>query len=242
MRFKQIILIGLIAMLGGQIQAQAVQEKTASQAPEAVSVQEKQTSDSQPDVAASSSTDTTVAEDQKASEDKTVTQEKAVDPNLEKDLQQATAPVQEVAESFVAPREGVAEEPAPAVLTKPKVVYNPKTQRDPTLSPDDYLLLEFREQQRLAALEAERKRKLEEERRKREEEERLRLLELARIKDPTREVRNRIHIDGIVGKEVFIGDKVYTVGNKIFGAMITNVTSDEVVFSYKGHKFVKKMK
>lgn len=149
------------------------------------------------------------------------------------------APAQE-GEGFVAPREEVAEHPEEAAA--PRVVYNPKSRRDPTLSPDDFLLLQYREQQRLAALEAERQRKLAEERRKREEEERLRQLELARIKDPTREVRNRIKIGGIIGQEVFIGSKIYTVGKSIYGARIVEVRPDSVVFSYKGHKFVRKMK
>ena len=142
-------------------------------------------------------------------------------------------------EGFVAPREEVAEQPEEAAA--PRVVYNPKVRRDPTLSPDDFLLLRYREQQRLAAIEAERQRKLAEERRKREEEERLRQLELARIKDPTREVRNRIKIGGIIGQEVFIGSKIYTVGKSIYGARIVEVRPDSVVFSYKGHKFVRKM-
>lgn len=140
---------------------------------------------------------------------------------------------------FVAAREEVKEEVKEE--KKPKVVYNPKKNIDPTLSPDDFLLLQYREQQRLAAIEAEKQRKLAEERRKREEAERLRQLELARIKDPTREVRNKIRIGGIIGQEVFIGSRVYTIGNRIFGAKIVEVRPDEVVFSYKGHKFVRKV-
>lgn len=162
------------------------------------------------------------------------------DPTIEKDLQEAANDSAEPSENFVTPREEVEEQPVPE--KKELVVYQPKNRRDPTLSPDDFLLLQYREQQRLAALEAERQRQLAEERRKQEEAERLRQLELARIKDPTREVRNRIHIGGIVGQEVFIGDKVYTVGNKIFGARIVEVTPDSVVFTYKGHQFVRKMK
>lgn len=155
-------------------------------------------------------------------------------PADEAAIQQQPAP-----QEFVAKREEVAEE-TPA-KTK-RVVYNPKNRRDPTLSPDDFLLLQYREQQRLAAIEAERQRKLSEERRKREEAERLRQLELARIKDPTREVRNKIKIGGIIGQEVFIGSRIYTVGKSIYGARIVEVRPDEVVFSYKGHKFVRKVK
>ena len=151
---------------------------------------------------------------------------------------EAAAPAAQ-GEDFVVQREEVAEETAE--VKAPRVVYNPKNRRDPTLSPDDFLLLQYREQQRLAALEAERQRKLAEERRKREEAERLRQLELARIKDPTREVRNKIRVGGIIGQEVFIGSKIYTVGKSIYGARIVEVRPDEVVFSYKGHKFVRKV-
>ena len=90
-------------------------------------------------------------------------------------------------------------------------------------------------------MEAERQRKLAEERRRREEAERLRQLELARIKDPTREVRNKIRVTGIIGQEVFIGNRIYTVGKSIYGARLVEVRPDEVVFSYKGHKFVRKV-
>lgn len=139
----------------------------------------------------------------------------------------------------VAPKQQAA--PQEETVKQPRVVYNPKNRRDPTLSPDDFLLLQFREQKRLAALEAERQRKLAEERRKREEAERQRQLELARIKDPTREVRNKIKIGGIIGQEVFIGSRIYTVGKSIYGARIVEVRPDEVVFTYKGHKFVRKV-
>ncbi len=156
----------------------------------------------------------------------------------------AETPAQVDATQFEVKREEVAApqtEPAPKTKKTQRVVYNPKNHRDPTLSPDDFLLLQYREQQRLAAIEAERQRQLAEERRKREEAERLRQLELARIKDPTREVRNKIHVGGIIGQEVFIGSRIYTVGKSIYGARIVEVRPDEVVFSYKGHKFVRKV-
>ncbi len=178
--------------------------------------------------------------DQPAADSKPQVQPSAEKQELEKDLAQASAPEQPSNEEFVAARETVEEE-----IMEPEepqvVVYNPKSQRDPTLSPDDYLLIQHREQQRLAAIEAERQRKLEEERRKKEEAERLRQLELERIKDPTREVRNKIRIGGVIGQEVFIGSKIYTIGNTIYGARIVAVKPDEVVFSYKGHKFVRKV-
>ena len=146
-------------------------------------------------------------------------------------------------EEFVTVREEMTqgEVVAPTEESGRRVEYKPATQRDPTLSPDDILLLEYREKQRLAALEAERQRQLAEERRRQEEAERLRQLELARIKDPAREVRNKIKISGIIGQEVFIGSKIYTIGNSIYGAKIVEVRPEEVVFSYKGHKFVRKV-
>lgn len=167
-----------------------------------------------------------------------VTEMPAQAPALAQDAA-VLAQTADAGEGFVAKREDLAQENAGKTA---RVVYNPKNHRDPTLSPDDFLLLQFREQQRLAALEAERQRKLAEERRKREEAERLRQLELARIKDPTREVRNKIKVGGIIGQEVFIGSRIYTVGKSIYGARIVEVRPDEVVFSYKGHKFVRKVK
>lgn len=121
------------------------------------------------------------------------------------------------------------------------VEFNPKTHRDPTLSPDDIAKLEARRKAAEAAAEAERLRKLEEERLRAEEAERLRQLELLRQRDPAREVRNKIRIGGIIDKEVFIGDKIYTVGNSIYGARIVEVRPEEVVFSYKGHTFIKRI-
>lgn len=125
---------------------------------------------------------------------------------------------------------------------KVHVTFNPTKKRDPMLSPDDVLLLEHREKQRLAALEAERKRKEEEERKRREEEERRRQWELMLLKDPSIVVRDKIKIGGIIDKEVLIGGKLYTIGNSYLGAKIVDVGPDSVTFSYKGHKFVKKLK
>ena len=130
-----------------------------------------------------------------------------------------------------------------AELRKPQVSFtlNNKT-RDPMLSPDDLLLLQHREQQRRIAEEAERKRLAEEERKRLAEEERRRQWELLLIKDPTIVVRDKIKIGGIIDKEVLIGNKLYTIGNTYMGAKIIAVNPESVTFSYKGHKFVKKVK
>ncbi len=162
------------------------------------------------------------------------------EPAAEKPAEVVTAR-NENSDSFVAAREegNAGEEPTETKVAK--VVYNPPTDRDPTLSPDDTLLLKHREEERLKAIEAERQRKIEAERQRLAELERQRQLELERLRDPSREVRGKIHISGIIGQEVFIGDKVYTVGKSILGARIVSVQPDSVVFIYKGQKFTKKV-
>ena len=130
---------------------------------------------------------------------------------------------------------------AEALQKQLKVVYNPSSDRDPTLSPEDTLLVKAREEQRKRDAEAERRRRIEAERRRIAEEERQRQLQLELLKDPSRAIRGKIKISGIVGKEVFIGSKVYTVGQKVMGAEIVSVQPDAVVFRYKGQRFTKKV-
>lgn len=127
-------------------------------------------------------------------------------------------------------------------VRKIRVTFNPTKKRDPMLSADDMLLLEYQEKQRLAALEAERKRKEEEERKRIEAAERERQWQLILLKDPSIVVRDKIKIGGIIDKEVLIGGKLYTIGNTYLGARIIDVGPDSVTFSYKGQKFVKKLK
>ncbi len=127
-------------------------------------------------------------------------------------------------------------------IVKPQVSFSLPNQRDPMLSPDDMLLIKHREQQRMIAEAAERRRQAEAEKKRLAEEERRRQWELALIKDPTIVIRNQIHISGLIDKEVLIGGKLYAVGNTYKGAKIVAVGSDSVTFSYKGHKFVKKVK
>ena len=127
-------------------------------------------------------------------------------------------------------------------ISRPNVKFTLKGGRDPMLSPDDILLLKHREKMRLQAEEAERRRREEEEKRRLAEEEKRRQWELMLIKDPTILVRNQIRIDGLIDKEVLIGGKLYSVGHTYKGAKIVHVGADSVTFSYKGHKFVKKVK
>ena len=127
-------------------------------------------------------------------------------------------------------------------IKKSKVPFRLKGNRDPMLSPEDMLLIKFREQQRLAAEAAERRRKAEEEKRRQAEEEKRRQWELALMRDPTILVRDKIRISGIIDKEVLIDGKLYTIGNFYKGAKIVSVAPESVTFSYKGHKFVKRVR
>jgi len=161
------------------------------------------------------------------------------DPVPEKTAQNAVAK-DSTNDAFVPAREEAQEKPADKPK-KAKVVYNPATDRDPTLSPDDVLLLKHREEERLKAIELEKQRKIEAERKRLAELERKRQLELEYLRDPSREVRGKIRISGIIGQEVFVGNKVYTVGKSILGARIISVQPDSVVFIYKGQKFTKKV-
>lgn len=159
---------------------------------------------------------------------------------------------QEVAsDGFVAPRESA---PAETTVSKSdKVLYNPKTRRDPTLSPDDALILADRAEKLRIAQEKERKRKELEARKEAERKERERQRQLLLLKYPELEVKNRIRIGGVIGKEVFFGnnvDKMYTVGSSISvrgesGNMrrvkIVAINLDSVVFSYNGRRFTKRI-
>ena len=149
------------------------------------------------------------------------------------------APVEPPAEDFVPARETEETNPAPKKVLK--VVYAPAIDRDPTLSQLDLYEIEMREKARLRAIEEEKQRKIEAEQRRLAELERLRQLELERLRDPSKEIRGRIRINGIIGQEVFIGDKVYAVGGTVLGARIISIQPEEVVFMYKGQKFVKKV-
>ena len=152
---------------------------------------------------------------------------------------------------FVAPRESA---PAEKTVSKSdKVLYNPKTRRDPTLSPDDALILADRAEKLRIAQEKERKRRELEAKKEAERQERERQRQLLLLKYPELEVKNRIRIGGVIGKEVFFGnnvDKMYTVGSSISvrgesGNMrrvkIVAINLDSVVFSYNGRKFTKRI-
>ena len=150
-------------------------------------------------------------------------------------------PIGAVGENGMDSMEDSAGSSALEAIVKPQVSFSLKDQRDPMISADDMLLIKHREQQRLAAEAAERRRLAEAEKRRLAEEERRRQWELALIKDPTMIIRNQIRISGLIDKEVLIDGKLYTIGHTYKGAKIVAVGPDSVTFSYKGHKFVKKV-
>ena len=151
-------------------------------------------------------------------------------------------------EGFVASRDSVSAENS----SGKKSIYNPKVQRDPTLSIDDELILkDIAEKRRKEEAEA-RRREEERLRKLQEEEEKKRQWQLELLKHPELEVKRKIRIGGLIGKEVFFRDanKVYTAGSTISvigesgerrQVKIVAVNADSVVFSYQGHQFVKKI-
>ena len=145
------------------------------------------------------------------------------------------------------------EEPAPAekaesvakpAAAKPsRVSYNPKVRRDPTLSQDDELLIEQQRKKREAALKKYQDCLAAKEAAEREKERLEREYQLCLLKHPEAQVVNRIFIDGIIGQDVLIRDKVYGPGDTYLKAKITSINpeTESVVFSYKGVTFTKKL-
>ena len=123
------------------------------------------------------------------------------------------------------------------------VVYNPKEKRDPTLSPDDELLLDQQRKLREEALAKYKKCVADKEAAEKEKEKQERKYQLCLLKHPEAEVADKIWMDGIIEKEVLIGGKVYGVGSTYLNAKIVAIkpASESVVFSYKGTTFTKKV-
>ena len=114
-----------------------------------------------------------------------------------------------------------------AVSTQAKKVsyFDPKSQRDPTMSPDDYQKIK------------------DEEDRRREEERLARLAELRKkqVDSPA----SRIDLQGIVGNQAIINGEMYTVGQTVKGARIVRIGSDYIICEWKDKgelkRFTKKM-
>jgi hypothetical protein len=109
---------------------------------------------------------------------------------------------------------------APASAGNAEVSYfNPKTTRDPTVSPEEYDAI------------------AEEEERTREAE-RQRLMESRRkTKESTGE--NRIKLQGVVGVNAIINNDMCSVGDTVNGVKVIKIGENYVIGEYKGKKFRK---
>ncbi|MDA8132317.1 MAG: hypothetical protein M0011_12515 [Elusimicrobia bacterium] len=110
------------------------------------------------------------------------------------------------------------------VSTAPKPIsyYSPKSERDPTLTPDDY-------------------RRIAEAKRAREESERqYELMQTRKTKEPGPETL--IRLQGIVGNSAIINDDMYTAGQKVKGIKILKIGANYIICEYKGKRFKKVMR
>jgi cytoskeletal protein RodZ len=133
----------------------------------------------------------------------------------------AAAPAAQPAVSTAAPQ-AVQQSTAAAVgADGQKLVssFKPRTDRDPTLSPDDY--------QRIKDAEAARK----------EAERQARMAELNRPKAP--DITSRLHLQGIVGNAAIINGDMYSVGQSVLGAKLVKVGANYIIVDHKGKKYRK---
>ncbi|WP_424244081.1 hypothetical protein Dip510_001272 [Elusimicrobium posterum] len=156
----------------------------------------------------------------------------------------AQEPLQNPAQTAITKEEPKASNDEPVLVkdlleNKTKIAFSVPFMEDPTISQSDRYIVEQNRLAKLRAEEAARKAKLEAERQARLkwEAEQRRLAALR--KDPAKEVREKIRLQGIINQEVFIDGKVYTVGSLVYGARITYVSDNEVGFSFKNQTFKK---
>ena len=149
-------------------------------------------------------------------------------------LAQEAAPAGEA--PVVAPE---AAQPAPARRGK---VFAPVSSRDPFLSREEVESIEAARLAEIRRIESERKRLEDAEKARLAEIERQRLLELEKLKNPAREVINKIRVEGVMGAGAIVNGQFKSVGESVLGARITKVSDTSVTFIYKGQTFVKQMR
>ena len=151
---------------------------------------------------------------------------------------QQAAPARQPAPQQPAPQQPAPQPPAPAsqpaqvqqssaparsvaVSTAPKPVsyYDPKTDRDPTLSPADYSKIKKLELERLEAARQ------------------ARLAALHRPSEPT--IESRLLLQGIIGNAAIINGDMYYAGQSVRGAKILKIGANYVILEYKGRRFRK---
>ena len=121
-----------------------------------------------------------------------------------------------------------------------KVSFN-ATSRNPFLSKEEVFKIEAMKKAEQRRLEAQRLAEIQ-----KAEEERLailrkQLLEEELRRHPSREIRDKITVDGILGTDAIVNGQVISIGNKILGAKVISVTGESVWFVYKGERFEVKM-
>jgi len=100
--------------------------------------------------------------------------------------------------------------------------FEPKVDRDPTLSPFEYAQIKA---EKAAIKERERQR---------------RLAELK--KNTVSEIQTKLTLQGIVGKNVIINGEMYSVGSYVKGVKIVKIGSNYFIGSFKGKQFKKVMR
>ena len=111
-----------------------------------------------------------------------------------------------------------------AVSTRSKLVsyFNPETDRDPTMTPDDY-------------------QKIRDEEQRRREEERLARLAALRKKHVDGP-ETWLKLQGIVGNRIIINGEMYSVGMSVKGVKILKIGSDYIIGEYRVKGALKKFK
>jgi len=109
-----------------------------------------------------------------------------------------------------------------STVPKPVSYYEPKRDRDPTFSPDDYKRIRDEAMQRAEA------------------ERMVRNAERNKPREPGPETR--VVLQGIVGNAAIINGDMYTVGQTVRGVKLVKVGADYIICDYKGKKFRKVLK
>ncbi|MFA6433900.1 MAG: hypothetical protein WCW52_04325 [Elusimicrobiales bacterium] len=129
----------------------------------------------------------------------------------------AGRPVDEVSPAAVP--QGTVRSTAAALATGS--YFSPKSDRDPTMTPEDYEKMREEAWQRL-------------------EDERARQL-AARKQQKESGGENRIKLQGIVGDSVIINGEMYSVGRTVAGVKILKIGPNYIIGEYKGKKFRKSL-
>jgi len=128
-----------------------------------------------------------------------------------------------------------------------KVEFPDALERDPTLSEKERERIAFIKAEKLRREREEKEAREAAERKKQQEEELRRQREEALRKDPSREVKSRIYIQGLIDKEAIINGQIYSEGDGFYvkgnrnRIKVISVKSDRIIFEYKGKRFSKQI-